>query len=127
MLAGRPPGQFSLYHSLSHAQPSSPANPPSLLYRPRPVPAGDRGRLRGARPDRIPATSLKLGDRAGLLADFLPGIALSAYFGALADRLSRRRLAISAELIRAIAFTALALSGSFAATLGFALRSGPTD
>jgi MFS family permease len=59
-----------------------------------------------------------------LLADFLPGIGLSAYFGALADRLSRRRLAIAAELIRAAAFTALALSGSFAATVGFALLAG---
>ena len=59
-----------------------------------------------------------------LLADFLPGIALSAYFGALADRCSRRRQAIAAELVRAGAFIALAFSGSFAATAGLALLAG---
>jgi len=59
-----------------------------------------------------------------LLADFLPGILLSAYFGGLADRHSRRTLAIGAELIRAAAFIALAVSGSFGATLGLALLAG---
>lgn len=59
-----------------------------------------------------------------LLADFLPGILLSAYFGVLADRQSRRTLAIGAELIRAAAFIALAVSGSFGATLALALLAG---
>jgi MFS family permease len=59
-----------------------------------------------------------------LLADFLPGIVLSAPFGALADRLPRRRLAIGADLLRAGAFIALALVGSFAATVGLALLAG---
>ena len=59
-----------------------------------------------------------------LLADFLPGILLSAYFGVLADRHSRRTLAITAELIRAAAFIALAITASFGATVGFALLAG---
>jgi MFS family permease len=36
-----------------------------------------------------------------LLANFLPGIVLAAPFGALADRLDRRRLAVGVDLIRA--------------------------
>jgi MFS family permease len=59
-----------------------------------------------------------------LLADFLPGILLSPYFGVLADRHSRRKLAITAELLRAAAFAALSLSGSIGATVGLALLAG---
>ena len=59
-----------------------------------------------------------------LLADFLPGIMLSAWFGVLADRRSRRTLAITAELLRAGAFVALALINSFAATVALALVAG---
>jgi MFS family permease len=59
-----------------------------------------------------------------LLADFLPGILLSAWFGVLADRRSRRTLAITAELLRAGAFVALALINSFAATVALALVAG---
>ena len=59
-----------------------------------------------------------------LLADFLPGIVLSVPFGALADRFSRRRLAVAADLLRACAFIALVLVPSFAATVGFALLAG---
>ncbi|MBV8432636.1 MAG: MFS transporter [Solirubrobacterales bacterium] len=59
-----------------------------------------------------------------LLADFLPGILLSAYFGVLADRHSRQRLAIAAELVRGAAFVGLALSTSFSATVGLALLAG---
>jgi MFS family permease len=59
-----------------------------------------------------------------LLADFLPGIALAALFGALADRLPRRRLLVSADLLRASAFIALAVVPSFAATIGLALLAG---
>jgi MFS family permease len=59
-----------------------------------------------------------------LLADFLPGIVLSAPFGALADRCSRRALAVGADLLRAGAFVALALVPSFPATLALALLAG---
>jgi MFS family permease len=59
-----------------------------------------------------------------LLADFLPGILLSAYFGMLADRHSRRRLTIAAELLRAVAFLGLAYLGSFGATVALALAAG---
>lgn len=59
-----------------------------------------------------------------LLADFLPGIVLAAPFGALADRMPRRRLAVGADMLRAGAFIALAVVPSFAATVGFALLAG---
>jgi MFS family permease len=59
-----------------------------------------------------------------LLADFLPGIVLAALFGALADRLPRRRLAVGADLLRAVAFIALAVTPSFGATIAFALLAG---
>lgn len=59
-----------------------------------------------------------------LLCDFLPSVLLSSYFGVLADRHSRRMLAIVADLIRAGAFTVLALTGSFAGTVVLALLAG---
>src|SRR5579862_144936 len=59
-----------------------------------------------------------------LLGEFLPGIVLSPLFGSLADRLSRRRLTIAADIIRAAAFTALALVDSFVATVGLVLLAG---
>jgi MFS family permease len=59
-----------------------------------------------------------------LLAEFLPGIVLSAPCGALADRCSRTQLAVGADLLRAGAFLALALVPSFPATLAFALLAG---
>lgn len=59
-----------------------------------------------------------------LLADFLPGIVLSSYFGVLADRYPARGLLITAEIGRAAAFIALALVGSFGATVGLALVAG---
>lgn len=59
-----------------------------------------------------------------LLADFLPGIVLAAPFGALADRLPRRRLAVGADILRAGAFLALAVIPPFAATVGLALLAG---
>ncbi len=59
-----------------------------------------------------------------LLADFIPGIVLSPVCGALADRTSRRRIAVAAELLRAAAFVALALTSSFLATVGLALVAG---
>ncbi|HUA05594.1 MAG TPA: MFS transporter [Solirubrobacteraceae bacterium] len=59
-----------------------------------------------------------------LLADFLPGIVFAAPFGALADRFSRRDLAVSADLLRAAAFIAVAVIPSFLATVGLALLAG---
>jgi MFS family permease len=59
-----------------------------------------------------------------LLADFLPGIVFAAPFGALADRLSQRRLAVGADLLRAGAFLALAVTPSFTATIALALLAG---
>ena len=59
-----------------------------------------------------------------MLADFVPGIVLAVPFGALADRFSRKRLVVGADLLRAAAFLALAVIPSFAATVGFALIAG---
>jgi MFS family permease len=59
-----------------------------------------------------------------LLADFVPGIVLAVPFGALADRFSRKRLVVGADLVRSAAFFALAVTPSFAATVGFALIAG---
>ncbi len=59
-----------------------------------------------------------------LLGEFLPGIVLSPLFGSLADRLSRRRLAVVADLLRAGCFIGLAIVPSFAATVGLALLAG---
>jgi MFS family permease len=59
-----------------------------------------------------------------LLADFLPGIALGAVFGALADRMSRKRMLVLADVLRAGAFLALAVTGSFAGTVALALAAG---
>jgi MFS family permease len=59
-----------------------------------------------------------------LLGEFLPGIVLSPVFGSLADRISRRRLAVCADLFRAACFAALAIVPSFAATVIFALLAG---
>jgi MFS family permease len=46
-----------------------------------------------------------------LLADFMPGIVLSPLGGMAADHWSRRRCAVAADLIRALAFAGLALGG----------------
>jgi MFS family permease len=59
-----------------------------------------------------------------LLGEFLPGIVLAPVFGALADKVSRRRLAICADLLRASSFAALALIPSFAATVALAILAG---
>jgi MFS family permease len=59
-----------------------------------------------------------------LLSDFLPGVLLAPYFGVLADRHSRRTLAVVAEVIRATSFIGLALVASFGATLALALLAG---
>ena len=59
-----------------------------------------------------------------LLADFVPGIIFAAPFGALADRLPRRRLAVGADILRAVAFLGLAVIPWFGATVGLALLAG---
>jgi MFS family permease len=59
-----------------------------------------------------------------LLADFLPAIVLGPLFGALADRLSRRKLVVGADLLRAAAFVGLAYTQSFAVVLALALVAG---
>ena len=59
-----------------------------------------------------------------LLADFVPGIIFAAPFGALADRLPRRRLAVGADILRAVAFLGLAAIPWFGATVGLALLAG---
>jgi MFS family permease len=59
-----------------------------------------------------------------LLGELLPGIVLTPVCGALADRCSRRRLVVFADLLRAACYLALALTPSFALTVGFALLAG---
>jgi MFS family permease len=59
-----------------------------------------------------------------LLGEFVPGIVLSAPFGALADRCDRRRLAVAGDVIRAGAFVAIALLPSFGTTVLLALLAG---
>jgi MFS family permease len=59
-----------------------------------------------------------------LLGDFLPGIALAPLFGTLADRVSRRRLVVCADLLRGGCFIGVALIPSFVATIGLVLLAG---
>jgi MFS family permease len=61
---------------------------------------------------------------AVLLADSVPAIALGPFFGALADRLSRRMLVVTADLLRCAAFVALAFAGSLTAVVVLALVAG---
>jgi MFS family permease len=59
-----------------------------------------------------------------LLGEFVPGIVLAPVFGSLADRVSRRQLAVWGDLLRAAAFIALALIPSFAGTVALAMVAG---
>jgi MFS family permease len=59
-----------------------------------------------------------------LLADFLPAMFLGPILGAAADRWSRRGCAVIADVLRAVAFIALGVVGSFEATVAFALLAG---
>jgi MFS family permease len=59
-----------------------------------------------------------------LLGEFVPGIALAPLFGSFADRISRRRLVVCADLVRAACFVAIAIVPSFAATVVFTLLAG---
>ena len=59
-----------------------------------------------------------------LLADFVPTMVLGPIFGAAADRWSQRTCAIAADALRAAAFIALGLVGSYWATVALALVGG---
>ncbi len=59
-----------------------------------------------------------------LLADFLPSIVLAPVFGALADKLPRRRLVVGAELLCGAAFVGLAFAHTFPIVLALALVAG---
>jgi MFS family permease len=59
-----------------------------------------------------------------LLADIAPPMLLGPIFGAAVDRWSRRRSAIAADVMRALAFAGIAVTHSFAATIVLALVAG---
>ena len=59
-----------------------------------------------------------------LLAEFAPSMFLGPLVGAAADRFPRRACLVLADALRAGAFVALALVGSFEATILFALLAG---
>jgi MFS family permease len=59
-----------------------------------------------------------------LLADLLPAMLLGPVFGAAADRWSRRRCLIVADIARAIAFVGIVFVDSFAATFVLAILAG---
>ncbi|HEX8054414.1 MAG TPA: MFS transporter [Thermoleophilaceae bacterium] len=59
-----------------------------------------------------------------LLAEFIPAMLLGPIFGAAADRGSRKRLLIAADVLRATAFLALVLVDGFFATFALALLAG---
>jgi MFS family permease len=59
-----------------------------------------------------------------LIADFAPAIAFGAWFGALADRYSRRRLVVAGNLIQAAAFSGLAVAQSAPLIVALALTAG---
>jgi MFS family permease len=59
-----------------------------------------------------------------LLADFLPAMFLAPLLGAAADRWSRRWCAVVGDLVRAVAFVGIAVTGSFELTLVLALLAG---
>jgi MFS family permease len=61
---------------------------------------------------------------AVLLCDLLPAVALGFWFGALADRYSRRALVVGAGLLQAAAFGGLALVHTAAPILLLALLAG---
>src|SRR5919197_6336993 len=59
-----------------------------------------------------------------LLADFLPAIALGPLLGAAVDRFGRRRCAVIADAVRALAFAGIWLAPSFPLTVALALLAG---
>ncbi len=61
---------------------------------------------------------------AVLIADLVAPMFLGPIFGAAADRWSRRTCMVVADVLRAVAFTAIAFADSFGAIVGFALLAG---
>lgn len=59
-----------------------------------------------------------------LIAELVPPMVLGPVFGAAADRWSRRSCTVLADVIRAVAFAAIAVVDGFAATLALAFLSG---
>lgn len=59
-----------------------------------------------------------------LLADLLPAMVLGPIFGAAADRWSRRKCMVVADVLRFVAFLGIALIDSIEATLALALLAG---
>ena len=59
-----------------------------------------------------------------LMADFIPAMLFGPVFGALADRWSRRWIAVLSDLMRAAAFIAVGLVGGIWATVALALVAG---
>ena len=57
-------------------------------------------------------------------ADLLPAMFLGPVFGAIADRWSRRRCAVIADVVRVIGFVGVATVDSFSATVAFAVLAG---
>src|ERR1700688_4942364 len=61
---------------------------------------------------------------AVLLADFLPAIAFGSWFGACADRYSKRLLIVTANLLQAAAFAGLAFAHTAAPIFALAVLAG---
>jgi MFS family permease len=59
-----------------------------------------------------------------LLADLVPAMLLGPIFGAAADRWSRRRCMVVADIARAVAFLGIVLVDSFTATFALAMLAG---
>jgi MFS family permease len=59
-----------------------------------------------------------------LIADLLPPMVLGPILGAAADRWSRRKCMVLADVVRALAFMGIALVDGFAATLALAFLAG---
>jgi MFS family permease len=59
-----------------------------------------------------------------LIADLIPSMLLGPLFGAAADRWSRKRCAVVADVIRVVAFAGIALVDSFEGTVAFAAVAG---
>jgi MFS family permease len=59
-----------------------------------------------------------------LLADLLPAMFLGPLFGAACDRWSRRACAVTADILRAVAFAGIALVPDFGAMVAFAVLAG---
>ena len=59
-----------------------------------------------------------------LLADLVPAVSFGLWFGALADRMPRRNLAVCADIVRAVAFGSIVFVDSYAATFVCAALAG---